>query len=387
MQASQRPGRKGRRWLPIAIGGVVALAVMVYASLTAGSTDSKAHLEHFVAQQLEHDAQPRVREIALYGDVDDGVAFDEYLSTQSLAMSAARRLQSLDETPGEQVEEHRRTELAAIRSEAQPAFAAMRRGAHARIVGRDRSCPLPARWLELLIVECDAMLEAGRSLDAVHTWLDTLAFAIDAGRTMRLLDTRSMPELARSLCEFWSAQRLERLTPEALTALRTGIERAEPVLAEPVSMRRMLAVWAQWFLGDTFQSARFSFGSYLDAWQHGFSPQRAAIDQMVQAIEQVSLLEPPAASWTRRRAQFERFEATCAAPQYDLWTADYEHRGALAALRLLMLELRMRCDLPLGDVPDPFGDGPIVVRDEGTRTVLRSESTWPGTSRERVVDK
>jgi hypothetical protein len=316
-------------------------------------------------------------------------------------------------------------QAAAIRAAWAPAIAEARAGARCAEAGpavdfhqRDSDFNLlTSRWLvNMMMLEARDALAQRDAPRAVEVWLDALAFGTDLMRSPSMIDRMIGGSVGCIVvmngCTEESLQALDRAQLERLAA---GLARID----EPALATSSLADEAMMSAHYTLQHTEELAESAPATWRFGWSMRWMMADALLQLIREAEQPAVAGQPWPVRRDQLEAQqqqamgaqieelldelrgtspEATpAAAPRaatagdrnpwlFTVWPilthSEGSARGLLAQLRCLRVAVEHHRGAELPALPDPLGDGPLVI--EPTAGGLRIASVGEPNSSWRV---
>ncbi len=388
----------------LALAPVLAVGITVRRDIDRAWEELDVRLD---ALAHEREARPTLRE-ALYGETVDERAWPHY--EEALAGIAA----ALDKRPrtynaAEASTPEERAERDALLAELDDAFAALRRGAHARDartaiewdIGWQASGPRLSNTRMLAIhavANAQASVERGKDRAAVETLLDMHQFGRDLACSPCLIEEMiGLSGLAPEHLLQWLAtggahamsadQKLRWLA--GLDALLGNMPRVSHGIVGDVeltgrALQRTIAPAAPVIPGFR---VLWRGPDFEPGWRHRFSWRYAATDFVIrgaslgQRIEAAGALEPVAAHEQLRTIQQEveldrnPLLHMFAPKALSAWTSRRYCLGKLDFLRhALALHLGQEPELPV----DPFGNGvQVEVTEQGVRVFTVTQDTGP----------
>ena len=335
----------------------LALLVMAFGSLTHLSEHGQ--LQQLLARGVERDAQPLIVASALHGHLHDRVANSFYLQAQQLADRHLAAINSSDALhpdcwPGALQE----PAMIELRRKWQRILGLIRKGAHSRRIATDPG------WHVLgltLIVDCECylLLQEQREQAALHVWLDSAAMAADALRTSGdpFQVSWSSNVLSR-LTDFWTSERLDRLSDESRHLLRQALSKLEARLPPSIDIERFLYIAAKNVTSPGFYDFYpVGWRQRLSAWKDNFSPQQCVVRKTEAIVRHLPDLVPAERHWPARQQQLAvlRFD-----PNWHAQVTTWElcHRRAIQELRQLRDTLQSPAGPTIDSLEDLFGITP-----------------------------
>lgn len=374
------------------LAAIAAGAMVLVALGTSGIVElrTRAAVEEAGARVAHSESLIRAdggRRDVLFGETVEGDAFAFYREAMRRAAELTIEfgdddLVTLLHRPDELPPARRAELLEAWR----PAVDLVRTGAHCstavpHVPGYDEvevASLLGGRWLcNIACIEARTALAAGRGQDAVEWTLDAAMFGADLRHSTVLIDQMIGTALvAIASTEFWSDERLRVLGDDTLTSLDAGLAALDE--RTPVTM---LLRGEHVFVATHLDRAtgELAYGP-MSTWRYGFSWRWMAADAIVEWAEALDHLDETAdAPWRERRAALERQADQLAESDNELvrtlshsTSAERSVRHVEARLRLLRAAVAVHRGDRRPSLPDPFGDGPLGVVEDGAIVQLTS---------------
>lgn len=371
--------------------GFAVMTMVAAAPLTRCGEGAREELEALVERVAARDAIERVpvqREVRHVGPMRDGVANVYY----AIAVESAKAVRPLvakaklwalrdQDLPLE------REDVVALRAAWRPSLQALLDGARCRTLVFD------VRWdgfwtLDLsAVVSCESacLAQEGSSAAAAQLWCSAARLIVD----LELVEGPVWaPSCVRQMLPWWGDRLLATADSSLLRAIDDAAQDLDVAFDASIDVERELAGRARFVLRDDYYASGLwhrppSVEDCLRAWYAGFSPQRAAMVELLWDVRTSDQIAAPAAPWQRRVEQLEHYGSN---GHLDLahWLQVEEmgRRQAQAQLRLLRMAIAFHLGESLEPLQDPLGDGPLVVDDRGATVVMRSAG-----NAERVVTR
>lgn len=346
-------------WLVVAL----IIGAMAVASLTSND-DADLVLIREVSVRVEARCNVlRPRTDAVYGDLQDGEARQHYEQAAILLAPLAARVSDFGALAGNWSEVPHDPELSRL---LQPAIAAMRAGAHCRLVSGPAPSVTSDVWSRATWLTCSSLLADGKDVEAVEVWLDALVMFVDADVA---------PDGVEPFTSHWTDERIASISVPGRERLSQGLSWLGDKVEQPIDWERSLEPMASMSCSVALFSSNGWMGQLM-AWDCGFSPQRKGMKAFATAFRALPVLSPVAEKWSDRWAQFDAFENAVRAVYGEAaWAGIMRYREvwrrrSLAHLRLLGAALTIHSGQVPGPVRDPLGDGFITVLERGDQWQL-----------------
>ncbi|HEX5054174.1 MAG TPA: hypothetical protein VFZ65_20515 [Planctomycetota bacterium] len=397
----QRPARHRRRIVLAGVLGSTALLLTSFAFVQLRAAASWAEMTaRGEVLRREWQAQPRQRP-PLSGEAAPGRAFEHYEAAATASevfaadnYAALRKLlphsRELDASAG------------ALRTRWRPVLEALRAGAHATDTCAVARADAPAeehivnlltyRWVaNIAVFEARALRGEGHDVESVRRTLDAATLGVDLVHDGLLINQMIGAALiAIATSEAWPEPALATLSPPALEELARGLAALDACLPERIAMAREMLFMAENLQQVPDQRAWCGGGT----WRYGFSSRWMLADAFLQTeASQARLAAAPMSSWSDRQRQLARQEEVLAASGNPVATmmlpslvaAEQSLREVLAMLRLLRLSVDLHRGRDVAALPDPLGDGALLVEEHGDARIVRSAGSNERRRFERLV--